>query len=195
MSNSFSAGLLRSLEDAAHERDVAILASSLDEEAQRERNLVSSLVRRRVDGLVLMPATHRQDYLAEELRAVCPSSSSTAAARRRRRLGDRRQPSWCRLRRPLTSSDMATSGSPTSATSTRSRRHRHAWPATGRPTVTPGPRRTPRLEVQGLRSSEAAGDAVERLLDLDLPADSLLRGTQLPRDRHRAGAAGAGSSP
>ena len=72
VSNSFSAGMLRSLEDAARERDVAILASSLDEEPDRERSLVGSLVRRRVDGLVLMPTTQRHDYLADDLRSGLP---------------------------------------------------------------------------------------------------------------------------
>jgi LacI family transcriptional regulator, galactose operon repressor len=69
VSNSFSSSLLRSLEDAARDRDWAIVASSLDEEPDRERALVEGLVRRRVDGLMLMPATVRQDYLADELRS------------------------------------------------------------------------------------------------------------------------------
>jgi len=72
VSNSFSSSLLRSLEDEAHARGIAILASSLDEEPERERELVSGLVRRRVDGLLLMPATPRQDYLADELRSGLP---------------------------------------------------------------------------------------------------------------------------
>src|SRR5262245_7276433 len=72
VSNSFSSSLLRSLDDASHQRDVAVLASSLDEEPERERQLVESLVRRRVDGLLLMPATDRQDYLADDLRAGLP---------------------------------------------------------------------------------------------------------------------------
>ena len=38
VSNSFSASLLRSLEDAARERDMVIIAASLDEEADRERD-------------------------------------------------------------------------------------------------------------------------------------------------------------
>jgi LacI family transcriptional regulator len=70
--NSFSASLLRSLEDAARERGVVIVAASLDEEAGRERALVEGLVRRRVEGLLLMPATHRQEYLADELRSGLP---------------------------------------------------------------------------------------------------------------------------
>ena len=72
VSNSFSSSLLRSLEDAARDRDVAIVASSLDEEPERERALVEGLVRRRVDGLLLMPATQRHDYLAEDLRSGLP---------------------------------------------------------------------------------------------------------------------------
>jgi LacI family transcriptional regulator len=73
VSNSFSAALLRSLEDGARERGVAVLAASLDEDADRERTLVADLVARRVDGLVLMPASDRQDYLLAELRAGLPT--------------------------------------------------------------------------------------------------------------------------
>ncbi len=72
ISNSFSAALLRALEDAGRDRGIALLASSLDEEADRERTLVANLVRRRVDGLVLMPSTDRQDYLAEDIRGGLP---------------------------------------------------------------------------------------------------------------------------
>jgi len=72
VSNSFSAALLRSLEDAARDRGTAILSASLDEEPERERSLVHDLVTRRVDGLVLMPSTDRQDYLSSELRAGLP---------------------------------------------------------------------------------------------------------------------------
>jgi LacI family transcriptional regulator len=73
ISNSFSSALLRSLEDVARERGVAVLAASLDEDPERERTLVGDLVARRVDGLVLMPATDRQDYLATELAAGLPT--------------------------------------------------------------------------------------------------------------------------
>jgi LacI family transcriptional regulator len=73
LGNSFSAGLLRALEDGARERGVAVLAASLDEEPERERALVADLVARRVDGLVLMPASHSQEYLAAERRAGLPT--------------------------------------------------------------------------------------------------------------------------
>ncbi|WP_245963686.1 LacI family DNA-binding transcriptional regulator [Terracoccus luteus] len=70
--NSFSAALLRALEDVSREHATAVLAASLDEEPDRERELARGLVARRVDGLVIMPATERQDYLAHELRSGLP---------------------------------------------------------------------------------------------------------------------------
>ena len=73
LSNSFSASLLRALEDAARRRGTAVLAASLDEESDREEVLVHDLVTRRVDGLVLMPASERQDYLVAELRTGTPA--------------------------------------------------------------------------------------------------------------------------
>ena len=73
ISNSFSASLLRSLEDVARGHSTAVLAASLDEEPERERALVKAFVARRVDGLVLMPATSRQEYLAAELRVGLPT--------------------------------------------------------------------------------------------------------------------------
>jgi LacI family transcriptional regulator len=73
ISNSFSASLLRSLEDVARDQRTAVLGASLDEEPEREIALVRGLVARRVDGLVLMPATARQEYLLPELRAGLPT--------------------------------------------------------------------------------------------------------------------------
>lgn len=73
LANSFSSELLRALEDACRERQVALLAASLDEEPDRERALVSDLVSRRVDGLVIVPASERHDYLDVERRAGLPT--------------------------------------------------------------------------------------------------------------------------
>jgi LacI family transcriptional regulator len=73
VSNSFSVGLLRSLEDAAREHQCVVLAASIDEETDRERALVADLVARRVDGLILMPSTQDQSYLASEVRAGLPT--------------------------------------------------------------------------------------------------------------------------
>ena len=73
LSNSFSASMLRALEDFARHRGTAVLAASLDEEGDREEELVHDLVTRRVDGLVIMPASERQDYLVSELRTGTPA--------------------------------------------------------------------------------------------------------------------------
>jgi len=69
IANSFSASFLRAVEDRTGERGVAVLTASIDEEPERERALVDNLVARRVDGLVLMPATADQSYLQTEVRA------------------------------------------------------------------------------------------------------------------------------
>ena len=71
--NNFSASLLRALENRLRERGIAVLAASLDEEPERERDLVHDLVARRVDGLVLMPASVSQEYLVSEQRAGLPT--------------------------------------------------------------------------------------------------------------------------
>jgi len=71
--NSFSAELLRALENRLRRRGIAVLAASLDEEPDREREMVGELVARRVDGLVLMPATTSQEYLVSERQAGLPT--------------------------------------------------------------------------------------------------------------------------
>ncbi|MGL5910729.1 MAG: LacI family DNA-binding transcriptional regulator, partial [Phycicoccus sp.] len=73
ISNSFSASVLHALEETARRHQTAVLAASLDERAGREHELVHDLVTRRVDGLVLMPASERQDYLVGELRTGTPA--------------------------------------------------------------------------------------------------------------------------
>lgn len=67
--NEFAAALLRAIDDRARPLGIAILASSLDDNQEREQALVRDLVTRRVDGLVLMPASADQSYLESELRA------------------------------------------------------------------------------------------------------------------------------
>src|SRR5260370_2182793 len=51
------------------EHGVVMFAASLDEEAERERQLVDNFIARRVDGLLLMPATSSQAYLQLEMAA------------------------------------------------------------------------------------------------------------------------------
>lgn len=66
VSNPFSAALLRAVEDQARERGVQILIGSLDEDPDRERELAITLIDRRVDGLVMVPAAADQSYLLAE---------------------------------------------------------------------------------------------------------------------------------
>lgn len=68
VANPFSAALLRAVENQARQRGVQILIGSLDEDADRERELAISLIDRGVDGLVIVPAARDQSYLLAELR-------------------------------------------------------------------------------------------------------------------------------
>lgn len=69
LSNDYSAAVLRSIDDAVRDRGVVVLSASLDEEEARERELVANLIARRVDGLILMPATRSQQYLQADVAA------------------------------------------------------------------------------------------------------------------------------
>src|SRR5512133_3422646 len=72
VSNPFSAAVVRSVEDVAGARGVIVFCGSVDEDAERERELVRAFVARRVDGLLLTPASVDQSYLAPELAAGTP---------------------------------------------------------------------------------------------------------------------------
>jgi LacI family transcriptional regulator len=69
VSNPFSSALHRAVEDAARERGVLLFAGSCDEDPDRERELIGSFRDRRVDGIVVVPASHDHAYLYEERRA------------------------------------------------------------------------------------------------------------------------------
>ena len=69
VSNPFSSALHRAVEDAARERGVLVFAGSCDEEPDRERELIGSFRDRRVDGIIVVPASHDHAYLYEERRA------------------------------------------------------------------------------------------------------------------------------
>jgi LacI family transcriptional regulator len=69
VANPFSSALHRSIEDVAVQRGVLVLAGSSDEDESRERRLVSAFASRRVDGLILQPASHDHSYLLAERRA------------------------------------------------------------------------------------------------------------------------------
>jgi LacI family transcriptional regulator len=70
--NPYSSAIHRAVENVARERGVYVLAGSLDEDSQRERELVASFSSRRVDGLVMMPTGTDHSYLQPERRAGTP---------------------------------------------------------------------------------------------------------------------------
>jgi LacI family transcriptional regulator len=67
--NPFSSALHRAVEDAARERGVLVFAGSCDEDPDRERELIGSFRDRRVDGIIVVPASHDHSYLHDERRA------------------------------------------------------------------------------------------------------------------------------
>jgi len=66
VSNPYSSGIYRAVENVARERGVGLLAGSLDEDPDRERELAARLVARRVDGLIVVPAGRDHTYLRDE---------------------------------------------------------------------------------------------------------------------------------
>jgi LacI family transcriptional regulator len=68
VANPFSSGLHRAIEDAARERGVLLFAGSCDEDPARERELIESFRDRRVDGIIVVPASHDHTYLYGEQR-------------------------------------------------------------------------------------------------------------------------------
>ena len=62
--NPFSGAIHRVIEDVALQRDVAVFASSLDDDPDREERAVAAFLRRRVDGLILTTAHRRPGYLS-----------------------------------------------------------------------------------------------------------------------------------
>ena len=67
--NPFSAAVHRAVEDYAGPRGVLVLSSSLDEDPDRERRMVQTLIARRVDGLIVVPASSDHRYLVAEQEA------------------------------------------------------------------------------------------------------------------------------
>jgi LacI family transcriptional regulator len=72
VSNPFSSALHRAIEDRARERGVMLFTGSCDEDAERERELIGTFRARRVDGVVVVPASSDHRYLIPEQRAGMP---------------------------------------------------------------------------------------------------------------------------
>lgn len=69
VANPYSSALHRAVENVARDHGVAVLAGSLDEDPERERELVAAFTSRRVDGLIMMPTGRDHGYLLPERRA------------------------------------------------------------------------------------------------------------------------------
>ena len=66
--NPLDGAIQRAIEEAALVRDVIVIASSIDEDAGREREIVGIFTARRVDGLIIKAAGHDQSYLVDQRR-------------------------------------------------------------------------------------------------------------------------------
>ncbi|WP_208113275.1 LacI family DNA-binding transcriptional regulator [Actinorugispora endophytica] len=72
LANPFSATLNRAVEDVAHRHGTLVFAGSLEEDGNRELALVRASTLRRVDGIIIAPATRDHGYLNREVRAGTP---------------------------------------------------------------------------------------------------------------------------
>jgi len=70
--NPFYSAIAQAVEQAAREHGCLLITSSCEEDPERERELVRALMRRRVDALILVPASHDHAYLPRELGGNTP---------------------------------------------------------------------------------------------------------------------------
>jgi LacI family transcriptional regulator len=68
IANPFYSGIMRGVEQVAREHGLLLIAGSSDETPERERELVLALCERRVDGLIVVPASSDHTYLLPEMR-------------------------------------------------------------------------------------------------------------------------------
>ncbi|XAS76225.1 LacI family DNA-binding transcriptional regulator [Dermatophilaceae bacterium Sec6.4] len=66
VSNPFSALVHRSVEDYFRSRGVLVLAGSVDQDPDREREMARTLINRRVDGLIVMSSCTEPRYIVAE---------------------------------------------------------------------------------------------------------------------------------
>lgn len=69
VANPFSSALHRAVADVAQARGVDVFSGSVDEDPERERRLAAKFAARRVDGLIIVPASHDQSYLWNDRRS------------------------------------------------------------------------------------------------------------------------------
>ena len=70
VANPFYSAIAQAVEGVARERGFLLITTSAGEDAERERELVAALLRRRVDALLIVPAGPDHRYIAAATRAV-----------------------------------------------------------------------------------------------------------------------------
>ena len=70
VANPFYSAIAQAVEAAARERGYLLITASCEEDPERERELVNALLRRRVDALLLVPASREHSYLAGDTPVV-----------------------------------------------------------------------------------------------------------------------------
>jgi LacI family transcriptional regulator len=73
VSNPFFSGIARAVERSARDRGLLVITGSSDEDPLAERELVRSLIERRVDGLLIVPAGDDHTFLLPELALGTPA--------------------------------------------------------------------------------------------------------------------------
>ena len=72
VANPFYSAIAQAVESAARERGYLLITTSCEEDPERERELVGALLRRRVDALLLVPASRDHEYLVRETAGGTP---------------------------------------------------------------------------------------------------------------------------
>ena len=95
VANPFYSAIAQAVEAAARERGYLLITASCEEDPERERELVNALLRRRVDALLLVPASREHSYLRRRHAGRLPRPPAgrprgrLRAARQLRRRADR----------------------------------------------------------------------------------------------------------
>jgi LacI family transcriptional regulator len=72
IANPFYSQVAKGVEAIAHAKGSLVIMVSSEEDPQREQALVQSLFRRRVDGLIMVPAARDHSYLKQEMQLGTP---------------------------------------------------------------------------------------------------------------------------
>jgi LacI family transcriptional regulator len=70
--NPFYSAITQAVEAAAREHGCMLIVASCEEDSEREREIVQALLRRRVDALLLVPASRDHGYLRRDLGDTTP---------------------------------------------------------------------------------------------------------------------------